>query len=60
MGWNDHDDRLMVIADILEGYGVDYEKAYSLALEMRTDEMLGGDLISEDSLAAIAFDEMGE
>ena len=50
----------MVIADILEGYGVDYEKAYSLALEMRTDEMLGGDLISEDSLAAIAFDEMGE
>jgi hypothetical protein len=49
MGWNDHDDRLMVIADILEGAGMPYEMAYEKALEIR-----------EDALMQIAIDEIEE
>lgn len=58
MGWNDHDDRLQSMADCIESYGVEYTKAYEMALDIRTDEMLGGDLISEDALASFAFDLM--
>lgn len=57
MGWNDHDDRLMVIADILEGYGMTYEKAYEKALEIRTEEMMGAESVSESELQSIAWDE---
>jgi hypothetical protein len=60
MGWNDHDDRLMEIADTFESFGIEYTKAYEMALEIRTDEMLGGDLISEDGIFQIANDEMEE
>jgi len=61
MGWNDHDDRLMDIADALEGYGMGYIAAYELALEIRTDEMLGGDMVSAEALWLMALDaiEMG-
>lgn len=58
MGWNDHDDRLMSIADTFESFGIGYERAYEMALDIRTDEMMGSDYVSEDSLFAIANDEM--
>lgn len=60
MGWNDHDDRLMEIADLFESYAIGYDRAYEMALDIRTDEMLGGDLLSEDSLMQIAWDESKE
>jgi hypothetical protein len=60
MGWNDHDDRLMVIADILEGAGMGYDKAYEMALEIRTDELCGEDWVSEESLMQYAYDLMEE
>lgn len=60
MGWNDHDDRLMSIADMFEGYGMPYEKAYEMALEIRTDEIVSGDIVSEMSLQQIAWDETEE
>ena len=60
MGWNDHDDRLMQIADMFEGYGMAYDKAYEMALDIRTDEMLSGDIISEASLMQIAWDATEE
>jgi hypothetical protein len=56
MGWNDHDDRLMAIADILEGYGMEYTRAYEKALEIRTEEMLGAEYVSEMALAQIGMD----
>lgn len=58
MGWNDHDDRLMDIADILEDAGMAYVPAYELALEIRTDEMRGADMLSEDALMQMALDAM--
>lgn len=58
MGWNDHDDRLMDIADILEGYGMGYIPAYELALEIRTDELRGAEWASENALMQMARDAM--
>jgi hypothetical protein len=60
MGWNDHDDRLMVIADILEGAGMPYEMAYEKALEIRVEEMLDTEYVSEEGLMQWAYDEMEE
>jgi hypothetical protein len=60
MGWNDHDDRLMVIADILEGAGMPYEMAYEKALEIRVEEMMDYEIVSENALFQIAIDEMEE
>jgi hypothetical protein len=41
MGWNDHDDRLMMLAEQFEDEGLSYEDAYDKALEMRTEELFG-------------------
>jgi hypothetical protein len=43
MGWNDHDDRLMELADEFEMAGIGYERAYEMALELRTEEILDND-----------------
>jgi hypothetical protein len=43
MGWNDHDDRLMELADQFEMGGIAYDRAYEMALELRTEEILDGD-----------------
>lgn len=56
MGWNDHDDRLMSISDMFQDYGIPYPECYEMALDIRTDEIRSGDIISEESLMAIAFD----
>lgn len=61
MGWNDRDDRLMLIADILEGYGMEYPKSYEMAVELREDELRYGEFFSEDALMQMAMmDELGE
>jgi len=56
MGWNDHDDRLMVISEILEDAGMPYEQAYETALDIRVEEMVDGDLAGEEYLFSIAED----
>jgi hypothetical protein len=60
MGWNDHDDRLMELADEFEMAGIGYERAYEMALDIRTDEMLSGDIVSESAIFQIAEDEIEE
>ena len=61
MGWNDHDDRLMELADQFESAGMEYTKAYEMALDIRTDEILSGDIVSESGIMQIVIDiEEGE
>lgn len=60
MGWNDHDDRLMSMSDMFQDYGIPYPECYEMALDIRTDEITSGDIISEESLMAIAFDASEE
>lgn len=56
MGWNDHDDRLMALADIAESAGLEYAEAYALAIDTRTEELRGSDPVSEESFYAYALD----
>lgn len=61
MGWNDHDDRLMSLADMFEESGMEYTKAYEMALEIRTDEIVSGEILSESAIMGICYDiEEGE
>jgi hypothetical protein len=60
MGWNDHDDRLMSMSDMFQDYGIPYPECYEMALEIRTDEIVSGEIISESSLMAMAFDASEE
>lgn len=58
MGWNDHDDRLMELAYQFEMAGVEYDRAYERALEIRTDEMISGDFVSMDSVFQMIDEEL--
>lgn len=60
MGWNDHDDRLMEMADQFEMAGLPYPLAYEKALEIREDEIREGEIISETALYQIVIDTMEE
>lgn len=61
MGWNDHDDRLMELADMFSDAGMEYTQAYDKALEIRTDEILSGEILSESAIMGICYDiEEGE
>ena len=56
MGWNDHDDRLMMISEELEDAGMPYEQAYMTALDIRVEEMATGEYTSAEYILAIAED----
>jgi hypothetical protein len=60
MGWNDHDDRLMEMADQFEMAGMEYTKAYEMALDIRQDEIREGEILSDMALYQIINDEMEE
>jgi hypothetical protein len=60
MGWNDHDDRLMSLSDMFQDYGIPYPECYEMALDIRTDEITSGEIISESALMSIAFDASEE
>lgn len=60
MGWNDHDDRLMEMADQFEMAGLPYTIAYEKALEIREDEIREGEILSETALYQIVNDTMEE
>jgi hypothetical protein len=60
MGWNDHDDRLMELADEFEMAGIEYTKAYEMALDIRQDEIREGEILSDMALYQIINDEMEE
>jgi len=56
MGWNDHDDRLMMISETLEDEGVEYPLSYEIALDIRQEEIRTGEIESLDYIFAIAED----
>lgn len=58
MGWNDHDDRLDTIADILNGSdeGIPYPDAYTIAVWVREEELTDGELVSESYLEELIND----
>jgi hypothetical protein len=58
MGWNDHDDRLDTIADILNGFGdgIPYPDSYTIAVWIRQEELTDGELVSESYLEDLITD----
>jgi hypothetical protein len=50
----------MEIDEMLQMEGVPYPRSYDIALDIRTDEMLSGDIVSDLALFQIAADECEE